>query len=125
MTDTIKVNVAELEETCTAVRIDFEQGLRPGITDASRKVQLGVRFGQMSPSGEADAARRALLAALQRYRENSERHLSTADHLIRTLDAILSNYAHADTAARLDVQTVQTMLEIALPQPSLAPELSS
>lgn len=120
MADTIDVDMVQLHDTCAAVRIDVEQGLRPGIADTSHKVQLGVRFGQLSPSGEADAAGRALRATLRRHRENCERHLSTADRLITTLDQVLMNYKNADAAASLDIRTVEAMLDAAAaPEPKL------
>jgi hypothetical protein len=116
MTGTIFVDVAQLHDTCAAVRVDVEQGLRPGLTDTDRKVQQGVRFGQTSPSGEADAARRALLATLRRHRENGERHLSTADRLIAAMDLALKNYANADGSAALDLTEIEATLDTALPQ---------
>jgi hypothetical protein len=116
MTEPVNVDMAQLRTTCAAVRIDVEQGLRPGIADTSNKVQLGVRFAQGSPSGEADAARRALIATMQRHRENGEQHLSTADNLVSALEQILANYADGDAAARLDVTTITAMLDTLLPQ---------
>ena len=115
MTGTINVDLTQLRATSAAVRIEVEQGLRPGIADADHKVQHGVRFGQSSPSGEADAARRALLATLQRHRENSSRHLATADRLTSVLDEVLANYIHADLSIGTDIRTMQAMLDAALP----------
>jgi hypothetical protein len=123
MTGTVHVDLAELQATCAAVRTDVEQGLRPGISDTDRKVQTGVRFGLQSPSGEADAARRALLATMKRHRENGQRHLSTADHLVAALDQILANYARADAGAALDVNAIEAVLDATIPEPKIPHEV--
>jgi hypothetical protein len=123
MTHTANVDMAELRAVCAAVKTDVEQGLRPGIADTALKVQTGVRFGQQSPSGEVDAARRALIATLRRHNENSEHHLATADRLVSALDQILTNYADADATVSLDVQAVQSMLDTVLPEPRHPKEL--
>ncbi len=111
MTATVNIDLTQFVEASAAVKVDVEQGLRPGIADADHKVQLGVRFGQSSPSGEADAARRALDAALHRHRENGSRHLATAGRLTSALDEILANYIRADADAAIDIRAVTAMLD--------------
>src|SRR5262245_886714 len=111
MTGTTRVDMTKLRATCDAVRVDVDPEVRPGTANTGQKVQAGVRFAQHSPSGEADAARRALLATLQRHRENGEQHLSMAERLVSTLDQILANYADTDGTRSLDLNTITAMLD--------------
>lgn len=111
MSGTVNIDLVQFKEASVAVKVDVDQGLRPGIADADQKVQHGVRFGQSSPSGEADAARRALIATLHRHRENGSRHLATAGRLTTALDEILANYTRADADTAIDIRAVSALLD--------------
>lgn len=114
----IFVDLGQLQDTCRAVRLDTEQGLRPGLAEADQKIHQGVPFGRHSPSGEVDAAREALVHTLRRHAENSASHLRRAEQLVAFLDRMLVEYADADRLSAVDLNAVLQKLDEALPQPS-------
>ncbi len=119
----IVVDLEQLRDTCQAVKRDTEQGLRPGLHETDQKIHQGVPFGRRSPSGEADAAARALTYALKRYARNSASHLQRAEQIAGFLDLILTEYTDTDAISALNVEAIldllnQTVPPAPKPQPS-------
>ncbi|HCT79906.1 MAG TPA: hypothetical protein DGG94_21480 [Micromonosporaceae bacterium] len=115
MTRHISVDLNLLRESSAAVKLDVELGLRPGLSSTEGSIQHGVRFARVSPSGEAEAARSALVATLKRHRENGKRHLDTGQLLTGVLDEILIRYTTTDDEVSIDINRVLREVEAALP----------
>ncbi|WP_162907798.1 hypothetical protein [Allorhizocola rhizosphaerae] len=111
----IAVDLAQLRDICKAFGLDTEQGLRPGLSRADQKIHQGVPFGRRSPSGEADAAARALIYVLKRYAHNNVSHLRCAEQISTFLDNILDAYADTDAISALGIESVIERLNEALP----------
>ncbi|GIH08348.1 hypothetical protein Rhe02_64150 [Rhizocola hellebori] len=90
--------------------------LRTGLRQVDSQIQHGVWLGERSPSGELDAARRALREALRVHAYNSGNQIAMADHLASTIKIVLQHYRSTDELTRLDVQRMEALLEEALPQ---------
>lgn len=112
----IAVDLGQLQETSAKVRTETEAGLRPGLTDVDGKIQHGVRFGALSPSGEIEAARQTLIETLRIHRANGEAHIRRAEQLANVLEKILANYRDADELSRMDNATIAWLIYEALPK---------
>lgn len=121
MTRQISVDLNLLRESSVAVKADVETGLKPGLSTADGSIQHGVRFAKTSPSGEAEAARAALVATLRRHKENGKRHLDTAQLLTGVLEVILVHYTSTDDEVGLDIDRVLREVEAALRLATAAP----
>ncbi len=111
----IAVDLLHLSQTCKAAT-DGAVQLRSDLREADSQIQRGVWLGLNSPSGEIDAARRALRETLNVHASNSGRQIAVADHLSSALQLVLNHYESTDENVRLDVQRMQALLEEALPQ---------
>ncbi len=115
----IAVDLPHLSQTCTAAR-EGAVRLRSDLREVDSQIQRGVWLGLASPSGEIDAARRALRETLEAHAYNSGRQIAVADHLSSALQLVLEYYETAEENVRLDVQRMQAILEEALPQKPVA-----
>jgi hypothetical protein len=116
----INIDLSEMRQTSANWRSDTESGLSQGLSAMHGRVRSGVRFGLTSPSGETDAAKRALRATLDRHWVNSVAHLDRATQLAKVLDLIIARYQSADAATVDSLETLRLLNE-ALPIPGANP----
>ncbi len=93
------VDMAEVSRVTADLRTQAAIGLESGAGEFAREIDRGVLFGTFSPSGETQAARNALWAALHRHYENAERQLGLGRALATGLEKALANYTEADDLA--------------------------
>ncbi|WP_020522988.1 hypothetical protein [Catelliglobosispora koreensis] len=110
------VDLGQIQLTSEKLRSDTNEGLQPGLADANGKMQHGIRFGVRSPSGETEAAARALDEALRIHRGNTEAHLMRAQQLANALEIILANYRTSDELSRMDNEVIEWLIYNALPK---------
>lgn len=117
MPQDLNVDLEQLRDTGQAVKLDVDNGLRPGLSDTDQKIHQGVPFGSRSPSGEAEAARLALTYALNRYARNNTSHLERAEQISAFLGQIVAEYGNADALSALRLEDVLELLDSAKPVP--------
>jgi hypothetical protein len=115
----IAVDLAHVERARDAMGAAAAQ-LRVGLRKVDSQLQRGVWLGARSPSGELDAARRALREALRVHAVNAGNQIAVADHLAAAIKVVVERYRSTDELARIDVQRMEALLEEALPQPPTA-----
>ncbi len=101
----LAVDLVEVRQISVDLRVQADTGLASGLGWFAREVERGVLFGTFSPSGETQAARNALWAALRRHRDNAQQQLRLGQAFAAALEQVLSNYTEADdlAAAALEV----------------------
>lgn len=66
------------------------------LADQRRSLHPSVHFGHISPCGETDGARRALLSALEGYEHNTDRHQHHIASLVTAFEQVLEQYEAVD-----------------------------
>lgn len=103
----LAVDMVEVKRVSADLRIQADGGLASGLGGFAREVERGVLFGWFSPSGETQAARNALWAALHRHRDNAERQLRLGQALAVALEQVLTNYTEADDQAAAALKVLE------------------
>ncbi len=111
----IAVDLLHLARTCDGVEAGATR-LRVGLRRVDSQIQKGVWLGLNSPSGELDAARRALRETLRVSAINAGNQIAVADHLSSAIKIVLKRYQNTDQILGLDVQRMEMLLEEALPK---------
>jgi hypothetical protein len=114
----INVDLVQMQEASTKWRSDTEQGLSQGLSNVRAQVLCGVRFGFRTPSGEADAAKRALRTTLDRHWVNSVAHLERSVQLAKALDLIVARYQSAEATTVDSMETLRLLNEALPPIPA-------
>lgn len=87
----IVVDLGEVRDVMTWLHRESEF-----LAEERRSLQPLVHFGQYTPCGEVNAARRALLSALDQFQTNTDRHRHHILALSGALEQIHAQYATAD-----------------------------
>ena len=115
----IAVDLLHLARTCDVVEAGAAE-LRVGLRRVDSQIQKGVWLGLNSPSGELDAARRALRETLRVSAINAGNQIAVADHLSSAIKIVIDRYRSTDQLLGLDVRRMEALLEEARPQQPVA-----
>ncbi|HEX6681795.1 MAG TPA: hypothetical protein VF062_03330 [Candidatus Limnocylindrales bacterium] len=102
----IDVDLLELNEVWETFDSNLEVVLKPGISDASSRIQQGLPVGERSESGEVDVSRQVMAEMLHGFARNTEVYVRRSEQVKYFLTAVLENYRTADDFARMDIEAV-------------------